>query len=763
MISAQWNSFPYKNYRPSVSNPLTKISELCSYTIKSVHNSTVKVDIIDDTLKAFKELWRSNKPASSKILEVLLRTPTSNHFYRSRTSFSHCNFNNGQSVLFYRQRALELQNIYSLGRRTWSNQGQRRYFFQSRKIKRLREEADAHATDPVKQAALLKELNNSDAVAVVKRFESGQFANNEDTVKEYIKALVQLGLFDRVKLSEVLNPRLIEAALHPRVETPQAAPIGDAAAASTPVAEGAAAPSVNTAAFASTGAGAIGSQPFGVTNLVISDAKPVPVKMVTSLWGKILPLLMPLWWFAIIFVLIKLFSGEREPISLFDIPTHHERAEVVDTRFIDVKGCDEAKAELQEVVEYLKNPTKFTEIGAQLPKGILLVGEPGTGKTLLARAIAGEAGVPFFFCSGSSFDEIFVGVGSKRVRALFDAAKKNAPCIVFIDEIDAVGGKRSKWHTGTQDGTLQQLLTELDGFQKNEGIIVIAATNMPESLDAALIRPGRFDKQVVVPVPDVRGRKEILDLYLSKVKTSSDVDSERLARATPGLTGADLSQLVNLAAIKAVIQGMKQVTLSVIEETRDDIWMGRMRKSALVDEKTRLMTAYHEGGHALVALLTEGSDPIHKATIIQRGHALGMVSQLPEGDQLSFTRRQMMAKLAVCMAGRAAEELVYGTHEVTSGASSDFQQATSLAYNMVMKWGMSDTVGFVFLSTEQRKISPETMMLIDKEVKDLLETQYSHAKNVLTKHRHELDTIARALLERETLSGEELKSIIGLG
>jgi len=303
-------------------------------------------------------------------------------------------------------------------------------------------------------------------------------------------------------------------------------------------------------------------------------------------------------------------------------------------------------------------------------------------------------------------------------------------------------------------------LTELDGFEKNEGIIVIAATNMPDALDAALTRPGRFDKQVVVPIPDVKGRKEILDLYLSKVQVSTDVDSQRIARATPGFTGADLNQLVNLAAIKAVVQGKNQVTLSVIEETRDDIWMGRMRRSAVVDEATRSMTAYHEGGHALVSLCVEGSDPIHKATIIQRGHALGMVSHLPEGDQLSRSRKQMMAQLAVCMAGRAAEELVYGEYEVTSGASSDFQTATSLAYSMVTKWGMSDKVGFIHLSND-RKISPEQRQLIDSEVKRLLDERYKFAKQLLIDNRKDLDAIAKLLLEKETVNGEELKTLVG--
>jgi ATP-dependent metalloprotease len=625
----------------------------------------------------------------------------------------------------------------------------RRYFFSFLNRDQIRDKANTAPNDPAIQAQYLKSLNDAkEYLLVIDRVISKRYALNDEGLAEYTKALAFTGQLHANSFKDI---RTTPVAATTAAEPADAAKV-EGAEENTATGSEEAKNAANAKATANT---PIVQQP------IYSQSSPMPVVLVSGFWAKIFPFLMPFWWLAVIWVFIKfLSSGEKETISFFDIPSHHDRAVVVNTRFSDVRGCDEAKSELQEVVAYLKNPTAFTSIGAQLPKGVLLVGEPGTGKTLLARAIAGEAGVPFFYCSGSSFDEMYVGVGSKRVRSLFEDAKKNSPCIVFIDEIDAVGGKRTKWNSGTKDSTLQMLLTELDGFEKNEGIIVIAATNMPDSLDSALTRPGRFDKQVVVPIPDVKGRKEILDLYLSKVTVAPDVDSHRIARATPGFTGADLNQLINLAAIKAVVQGKKEVTLSVIEETRDDIWMGRMRRSAVVDEATRSMTAYHEGGHALVSLCVEGSDPIHKATIIQRGHALGMVSHLPEGDQLSRSRKQMMAQLAVCMAGRAAEEVVYGEHEVTSGASSDFQTATSLAYSMVTKWGMSEKVGFIHISPD-RKISPEQRQVIDSEVRRLLDERYKFAKQLLIDNRKDLDAIAKLLLEKETVNGEELKTLVG--
>ncbi|WP_294060433.1 ATP-dependent zinc metalloprotease FtsH [Sphingomonas sp.] len=442
--------------------------------------------------------------------------------------------------------------------------------------------------------------------------------------------------------------------------------------------------------------------------------------------------------------------------------------------FDDVAGIDEAREELQEIVEFLKDPTKFARLGGKIPKGALLVGSPGTGKTLLARAIAGEAGVPFFTISGSDFVEMFVGVGASRVRDMFEQAKKSAPCIVFIDEIDAVGRSRGAGlgnQNDEREQTLNQLLVEMDGFEANEGIIIIAATNRPDVLDPALLRPGRFDRQVQVPRPDIEGRVKILQVHMKKVPLAPDVDSRVIARGTPGFSGADLANLVNEAALLAARRGKRLVAAQEFDDARDKVLMGAERRSMVMTDDEKRMTAYHEAGHALVFAHEPTADPIHKATIIPRGFALGMVQPLPERDSYSYHRDKMHADIAVAFGGRVAEELIFGYDKVSSGASNDIMQATRLARAMVTKWGLSDNLGpldfsesedsFTGYSVSRSKpMSDETARLIDSEVKRFVEQGLTRARQILTEHVDQLHTIALALLEYETLTGEEIKRLI---
>jgi len=443
--------------------------------------------------------------------------------------------------------------------------------------------------------------------------------------------------------------------------------------------------------------------------------------------------------------------------------------------FDDVAGVDEAKEELAEIVDFLKDPGKFQKLGGKIPKGALLVGPPGTGKTLLARAVAGEAGVPFFTISGSDFVEMFVGVGASRVRDMFEQAKKNAPCIIFIDEIDAVGRHRGAGLGGGNDEreqTLNQLLVEMDGFEANEGIILVAATNRPDVLDPALLRPGRFDRQVVVPNPDVVGREKIIRVHMRNVPLATDVDVRTLARGTPGFSGADLANLVNEAALAAARRNKRMVSMYDFEMAKDKVMMGAERKSMAMSEEEKRNTAYHEGGHALVALTVPSADPVHKATIIPRGRALGMVMQLPEGDRYSMNYQQMTSRLAIMMAGRVAEELIFGKDKITSGASSDIQAATGLARNMVTRWGYSDTLGAVSYGDNQEEVflghsvartqnvSEDTAQKIDSEVRRLVQGGLDEARRILSERLEDLHTLAKGLLEYETLSGEEIINVI---
>ncbi|MGI9399876.1 MAG: ATP-dependent zinc metalloprotease FtsH [Rhizobiaceae bacterium] len=443
--------------------------------------------------------------------------------------------------------------------------------------------------------------------------------------------------------------------------------------------------------------------------------------------------------------------------------------------FEDVAGVDEAKQDLEEIVEFLRNPQKFQRLGGKIPHGVLLVGPPGTGKTLLARSVAGEANVPFFTISGSDFVEMFVGVGASRVRDMFEQAKKNAPCIIFIDEIDAVGRHRGAGLGGGNDEreqTLNQLLVEMDGFEANEGIILIAATNRPDVLDPALLRPGRFDRQVIVPNPDVVGREKILKVHVRKVPLAPNVDLKVIARGTPGFSGADLMNLVNEAALLAARRDKRLVTMAEFEDAKDKVMMGAERRNTAMTQEEKELTAYHEAGHAIVAMNVASADPVHKATIIPRGRALGMVMQLPEGDRYSMSYKWMISRLAIMMGGRVAEQMKFGKENITSGAASDIEQATKLARAMITQWGFSDELGRVaygenqqevFLGhsvAQQKNVSEATAQKIDSEIRRLIDNAYVEATKILTKKKKDWETLAQGLLEYETLSGDEIHDLI---
>ena len=443
--------------------------------------------------------------------------------------------------------------------------------------------------------------------------------------------------------------------------------------------------------------------------------------------------------------------------------------------FDDVAGIEEAKQELSEVVEFLRDPRKFQRLGGKIPKGVLTVGPPGTGKTLLAKAIAGEAKVPFFTISGSDFVEMFVGVGASRVRDMFETAKKQAPCIIFIDELDAVGRHRGAGLGGGHDEreqTLNQMLVEMDGFEGNEGVIVIAATNRPDVLDPALLRPGRFDRQVVVPLPDIRGREAILKVHMRKVPISDDVEPSIIARGTPGFSGADLANLVNEAALFAARENKRTVTMEEFEQAKDKIMMGTERRSMVMSEKEKLNTAYHEAGHAIVGYIVPDHDPVHKVTIIPRGRALGVTMYLPEEDKYSISKEKLESNISSLYGGRLAEEMTLGPEGVTTGASNDIERATEIARNMVTKWGLSDKLGpltysedegEVFLGrsvTQQKQVSPETAQAIDAEVRNIIDRNYNRAKEILKKHKKQLKAMADALMKYETIDRKQIINIM---
>eukprot|EP00245_Coleochaete_scutata_P005764 TRINITY_DN1961_c0_g2_i1.p1 TRINITY_DN1961_c0_g2~~TRINITY_DN1961_c0_g2_i1.p1 ORF type:complete len:846 (+),score=189.61 TRINITY_DN1961_c0_g2_i1:67-2604(+) len=619
---------------------------------------------------------------------------------------------------------------------------------QRKKLEQLLADADANPTDPGKQATYLNELNKVNCQAVIERFEKREYASDPHVVVEYLKALVATNAISGYLPDERTGKPSGLSNLMAELKQRSSGDPDDMVVSP----------------------GLTEQQPLHVV-MVEPKSSDKAMKLVHEIASSVLAMI----FFFLIWLIgaaalrkyVNGVAGMGTPgaggmsASSAYAPKEYSKETLPEKNvktFKDVKGCDEAKSELEEIVEYLKNPTKFTRLGGKLPKGVLLIGPPGTGKTLLAKAIAGEAGVPFFYRAGSEFEEMFVGVGARRVRSLFQAAKKKAPCIVFIDEIDAVGGSRKQWEGHTKK-TLNQLLVEMDGFEANEGIIVLAATNLPETLDPALTRPGRFDRHVVVPNPDVRGRQEILELYLADKPLATDVEVKALARGTPGFSGADLANLVNMAAVKAAVDGTESISSEQLEYAKDKIFMGTERKSMALTDESRRLTAYHESGHAVVALNTRGANPIHKATIMPRGNALGMVTQLPDKDETSVSRLQMMARLDVCMGGRVAEEMVFGPDHVTSGARNDLQQATALARHMVQECGMSETLGPIYID-ETHRPSYDIQKRVDAEITRLLKDAYERVTKLLKKHEADLHSLAKALLENETLNAKDIRAIL---
>ena len=498
-----------------------------------------------------------------------------------------------------------------------------------------------------------------------------------------------------------------------------------------------------------------------------AEDEPSFLQQIFVSWFPML-LLIGVW----VFFMRQMQGGKGSPFSF-----GKSKARVLDesankVRFSDVAGCDEAKQDVQEVVDFLKDPTKYSRLGGHIPRGVLLVGPPGTGKTLLAKAIAGEAGVPFFSMSGSDFVEMFVGVGAARVRDMFENAKKNAPCIIFIDEIDAVGRQRGAAMGGNdeREQTLNQMLVQMDGFETGTNVIVIAATNRPDVLDQALLRPGRFDRQVVVPLPDIRGREQILNVHMKKVPVATDVQTDVIARGTPGFSGADLANLVNEAALFAARRNGRVVSMADFELAKDKIMMGAERKSMVMNEDEKKNTAYHESGHALVAKLMPKSDPVHKVTIIPRGRALGVTMQLPEEDRYAYDKQYLLTRIAILFGGRIAEEVFM--HQMTTGASNDFERATQLARDMVTRYGMSDKMGImVYVESEtdpflsramprQSNISEETMRAVDLEIRHILETQYAIARKLIEDNRDKMEAMAQALLKWETIDSDQIDDIM---
>ncbi|KAI9137349.1 peptidase family M41-domain-containing protein [Paraphysoderma sedebokerense] len=606
-------------------------------------------------------------------------------------------------------------------------------FFPSRHLSNLESQADSHPNDPNIQASLYKHLLNSNAPPhlIITRFEQyNRYASNEDCLACYITALNRAGM---------------DGAKH----TSNFGSAGEYGKSDGVIGKG------------NDGSGTLENPVYVVMKDCMFYIFPAYIKFMTSQFSLRKALFSffktAAWAF---FILTGVSLVLESQAGHFPDSLHADSSQ--DVKFADVAGVDEAKAELEEVVEFLKDPEKFTRLGGKMTKGILLTGPPGTGKTLLARAVAGESSVPFFHMSGSEFDELYIGVGARRVRELFAAAKKNAPSIVFIDELDAVGGKRSTKGEGYMRQTLNQLLVDLDGFsQSHAPVIFIAATNFPDLLDPALLRPGRFDKIVTVPLPDYRGRLEILKVHMQDKKMAADVKVENLARGTVGFSGADLSNLLNQAAIRASLSSSSAITLSDIEYAKDKILMGSERKSAVISKESKTLTAYHEAGHALVAMFTKGAMKLDKVSVVPRGRSLGVTVQLPETDKDNYTKAEYLAMLDVCLGGRAAEELIFGEDNVTCGAHNDIEKATEIARRMVMELGMSDKVGLLHLpASTSRHLSSTTRALIESEIKSFIETSFHRVKNLLKQRNTELTRLAEALVEYETLKAEEVGAVV---
>jgi len=606
----------------------------------------------------------------------------------------------------------------------------------------MEQTANNNPSSATAQNAFYAALLRADMPAVVvERYQTGRFASNSACQNTYTKALERLGSDNGAELAS-----------------------GGGATFGIGQSQGVSPANMQAVAQAIAARANGGSAAYANRNTDVSGqgSKKAPLYVVTEeSWGQVLyKWVKMLMYFGLVVYIVLV--GIHLVVDATGILRRATGSQVVEAstqtaRFADVQGCDDAKEELVELVEFLKDPKQFSTLGGKLPKGVLLTGPPGTGKTLLARAVAGEAGVPFFYMAGSEFDEIYVGVGAKRIRELFDKARERAPAIVFIDELDAIGGKRSEKEASYHKQTLNQLLTELDGFDQDSGIIIIGATNFPESLDKALTRPGRFDRHITVDLPDVRGRMKLFTHYLKKVKPEAGIDTSIMARNTTGFSGADIENLVNQAAVRASKHKQKVVTALDLEWAIDKIAMGAEKKSMVMQDKDKLKTAYHEAGHALVGLYTPGSRQVHKATIIPRANALGITYFLPEMDQVSAKKMQMKAWIDVAMGGKAAEILIYGEDNVTSGPGGDIESATNIARSMIMHYGMSEKLGDVFYG---RDMSPQARHTMEEEMRVIMADAYGRAAKLLTEKRVELERLAQALVKHELLDVEEIKKVI---